>query len=115
MTDKQTLQDRLRTIAHDYTREAADHIDKLEALQKDHDDLVINQAWIILSHVASRLDVGDDDLMEKWQDASANGDVEKGFLSYSRGVAAWIARECNKFIVEAKAQPSPQTPEKTND
>lgn len=57
--------------------------------------MIDNQAWIVLSHVASRIGQRDGiDFMGAWQDAWADGKVQMGYFSPHRGVAAWIAKHC---------------------
>jgi hypothetical protein len=98
-------------IANAEGRSAEQHLADLLATPfppvYDPDDtlgaMLDNQAWIVLSHVASRIGQRDGypDLMEEWQAAWADGKVQEGYFSPHRGVAAWIARHCQ--LIPAKA------------
>ncbi len=76
----------------------------------DEDDtlgsMLDNQAWIVLSHVASRIGLrdGDPGLMERWQDAWSDGIIQQGYFSPHRAVAAWIAQHCQ--LIPAQAIPT---------
>jgi hypothetical protein len=109
MTDDFTdLEKRLRQAEEERDEARADYTKLCERRSRAAGgkigDLLDNQAWIMFSHVASRLKSGNDCLMEEWQDAWADGEVQRGFFSSHRGAAAWIARECNALIDAAEAR-----------